>query len=149
MEATEQEAGVGWWRSMPVAMKVVTVAAGIGVLGMIVALSGPSVWCSMGCGGQRGIAEAQMSNFNDALQRYVLDHHELPATLGALATERDGNGDPYMSEIPRDPWGQPYRYRVVDAKRRELEIRSAGEDERFGTDDDVVWPEKVREASAR
>jgi len=40
----------------------------------------------------------------------------------------------YITRIPSDPWGRPYRYRLVDAFPV---IESAGPDGAFGTADDL------------
>jgi general secretion pathway protein G len=111
------------------------------ILGMLVALVGPSVWDAL-FRGNRGVAEAQMSNFSGAIQRYVLDKHALPQSLEDLRQDAP-SGEPYMSDIPNDPWGQPYDYRIVNAARKEFQIASGGDDKQLGTDDDIVWPKKT------
>ena len=67
--------------------------------------------------------------------------------VGRYPTEQEGlqvlitnqlknSKGPYMtaSDVPRDPWGQPYRYRLIDGKPC---IDSSGPDRKFGTEDDV------------
>lgn len=41
------------------------------------------------------------------------------------------------SEVPLDPWGQPYMY-STGADGRAFELRSAGRDRRFNTENDIV-----------
>ncbi|MGM0555560.1 MAG: type II secretion system protein GspG [Myxococcota bacterium] len=43
-----------------------------------------------------------------------------------------------VKDIPKDPWGEPYRYRRVG--KNDFEIRSAGADSEFETEDDIVHP---------
>ena len=54
----------------------------------------------------------------------------IPAGSRALRADVDG--------VPVDPWGQPYAYTVLDDGRGAYDLRSAGDDEVLGTEDDVV-----------
>lgn len=49
-----------------------------------------------------------------------------------------GRWKQYLRSIPKDPWGNEYRYRrLVDDDRAEYELRSAGKDGKPGTKDDL------------
>ncbi len=63
---------------------------------------------------------AQISALNVALDAYKYDVGEYPPTTSGLAALRTDIGNkpgwngPYLSrEIPLDPWGQPYIYRLT------------------------------------
>ena len=62
---------------------------------------------------------------------YRQQHGELPEGLEALT---DGD-QPFLHEIPRDPWGNEYIYRVTTDE--EFEVLSAGSDGELGTERDV------------
>jgi len=111
------------------------------ILGMLVALVGPNVWHAL-VTGNKGAAETQMSNIDQAIQMYVIDHRALPDTLDSLTEPAKNTNEPYMKEIPNDPWGEKYDYKIVNRTRREYEIRSAGDDKMWSTEDDLVWPKK-------
>jgi len=92
------------------------------------------------------IAEAAIKSFQSAIWMFKSDASRAPTTgegLDALLHKPEDLdllhwGGPYLSSkrnvIPPDPWGNPYRYRVVDDKPV---IDSAGPDGKFGTPDDI------------
>jgi Type II secretion system (T2SS), protein G len=83
--------------------------------------------------GNRTAVGAQ--SIETALSRYQAEHGHFPPlelNLDDLATVRDGG--PYMSGPPRDAWGHPFRYTLVDGKPK---VYSAGPDGVFGTKDDI------------
>ena len=83
-------------------------------------------------------------NVGAAIAWYRARHaHPLPATLDDLKQPDPITGGPYLEKITADPWGQPYVDRVLDAARGSYELRSAGDDRRVDTDDDVVFPERA------
>ena len=73
---------------------------------------------------------------------YYLDKRSLPQTLDEL-TQSDANGNAYIDKIPNDPWGQPYEYKVMDARKQKYEIVSSGDDKTLGTDDDIFYPARA------
>jgi general secretion pathway protein G len=108
------------------------------ILGMLIVLVGPNVMKALS-DSSRGTANAQMSNFAGAIKLYYLDKRSLPQSLDEL-TQSDANGNAYIEKIPNDPWGQPYDYKIVDARKQKYELVSSGEDKQMGTDDDVYFP---------
>ena len=70
-------------------------------------------------------AKAEIANIENALKFYRLDNFQYPTSeqgLDALVTKPN---DPtitnwkaggYLDRMPKDPWGNPYVYRVVDGK---------------------------------
>ncbi|WP_052573683.1 type II secretion system protein GspG [Haloferula sp. BvORR071] len=65
-----------------------------------------------------------------------------PEGLGDLVVCPPKHHDPakwqqLLKEYPVDPWMTRYSYRLIAEKSPGFEIRSAGEDQRFGTKDDL------------
>jgi len=126
------------WETLPWTLRILGALTGLGLL-----VSAPwALLTDSGCrrhDSPKGVALAQMSNFGGAIKLYSLDRRSLPQSLEEL-TRSDENGNAYIEKVPRDPWGQPYVYRVLDATRQHYEIRSGGEDRELATDDDFSWP---------
>lgn len=59
-----------------------------------------------------------------------------PASIPSLSSETEGL-QPDRGSIGNDPWGQPYRYKIVSAKtdRLKVQIWSAGPNKKFETND--------------
>ncbi len=81
---------------------------------------------------------SSINNIALATDLYEVDNGRYPESLQALITrgsEANWNG-PYLREarIPQDAWGLEFRYARRD---NGVEIRSAGPDGQFGTDDDI------------
>ena len=77
-----------------------------------------------------------MYELRQALDLFRLDNGRYPSEeegLAALLNSGQGR-PPYVKALPSDPWGQPYRYRMVESRPI---IDSAGPDRRFDTTDDV------------
>lgn len=110
------------------------------ILGLLIGLVGPNVIKAITDAG-KGTAKTQMEGFAQSIRMYLLQKRSLPQSLEELS-EPDENGNPYIEKIPLDPWGQPYEYKIVDARTKKYEISSAGEDKTPGTDDDIYWPER-------
>jgi len=89
---------------------------------------GPTIH-TQDAGARQAAAKAQIASFRAALQAYRNDVGEFPTEtqgLQALRTDPsvDGWNGPYLpKDVPADPWGVPYRYRLV---RDQPEIVSLG-----------------------
>lgn len=83
---------------------------------------------------------ASIQNIHSALETYRASQGSYPSEeqgLSVLPTELRGQRVPAESR-PReitDPWGTPFRYRLIAGKP---EIRSAGPDGQFDTQDDIT-----------
>lgn len=108
----------------------------LAILGMLAALVGPQVLNQLG-GAKTKAASIQIRDFEQALELYKLDVGRFPRSeegLDALVRAPSGakgwNG-PYLKkdEVPEDPWGNAYEYRVSGSK---IEITSLGADGRSG-----------------
>jgi general secretion pathway protein G len=125
-------------KARPLGFTLVELMVVIVILGGLIALVGPKVFTALGKAG-RGQAETQMHNFQQAIEMYYMEHRKYPTSLEALTEESPKSGDKWMDSIPKDPWGQPYDYRLSGKKYK---IVSYGEDQQEGTADDVVWPKE-------
>ena len=83
----------------------------------------------------------QMKSLGGAIDLYFLENRSLPTSLDVLAAPAGKMNEPYLKSIPSDPWRNPYEYRIVNATTHEYRISCSGEDKRFGTEDDLVFPE--------
>ncbi len=131
----------GQRRRGPTASRVVTAVVGV-VLGVAVVeeLTRPRS-CP---GSSNDLAAMALRNVACAIDAYKAARRTLPPSLDALTQPRapseasDEEPPPWFERIPLDPWGKPYAYRITDERRNRYEVRSAGEDGRLGTADDVV-----------
>jgi general secretion pathway protein G len=90
-------------------------------------------------------AMADIKNFDGAIDSYHLDIGSLPPSLDALVSKQAAGNSPkwngpYLKNqtfIPKDPWGNPYIYKVPGDQGRDYDISSAGSDGQPGTGDDI------------
>jgi len=80
-------------------------------------------------------AKAQLDALDKALQGYRLDVGRFPSTAQGLRALVTPPGDeprwrgPYLQgELPVDPWGSPYQYRVPGQPGRDFDLLSLGRD---------------------
>lgn len=97
--------------------------------------------------GKQDIARTQIAGFGQALQAYYLSHSYYPTTaqgLQALISRPSAGKVPenypeggYLGkkELPKDPWGNEYRYACEDGQN--FTITSAGPDGQEGSADDI------------
>ncbi|MEF8792650.1 type II secretion system major pseudopilin GspG [Thiohalorhabdus sp.] len=89
-------------------------------------------------------AKNDIKAIKSALDMYKLDNHGYPTTdqgLEALVEEprtepQPANWSRYLDSLPKDPWGNPYRY-LNPGKRGDVDVFSLGPDSQQGTDDDI------------
>lgn len=94
-------------------------------------------------------AKADISNLETALNAFEIDNGRLPTTeegLAALISQPANVTDwrgPYLSRgLPRDPWGNPYLYRMPGQQNPGgFDVYSTGPDGREGNDDIGNWNE--------
>jgi len=108
----------------------------LAILGMLAALVGPQVLNQLG-GAKSKSAAIQIRDFEQALELYKLDVGRFPSSnegLNALVRQPSsakGWNGPYLKkdDVPMDPWGNPYQYRVSGST---IDISSYGADGRQG-----------------
>jgi len=117
------------------------------ILSLLVGLVGPRLFGHVGKSKQAA-ARAQIEIFGGALDAYRLDVGTYPNTsqgLSALVKNpgtANWNG-PYLKKaVPKDPWGNPYKYRAP-GQHGEYDLWSEGADGAPGGDgenaDIVSW----------
>ncbi len=108
------------------------------ILGLLAAIAGPRVVGYL-AGAKSDTARVQLAALEQALDLYRLDVGHYPSTeegLAALVRQPSGasswNG-PYLdgSEVPTDPWGYAYIYRVPGSES-EYDLYTLGADNRPG-----------------
>lgn len=104
----------------------------LAILALLAGLVGPRVLNQLG-GAKSKTAAVQIRDFEQTLEIYKLDVGRFPNNeqgLQALVDQPSGaNGwnGPYLKEVPMDPWGLPYQYRVP-GERGDFDIVSLGAD---------------------
>lgn len=89
---------------------------------------------------QKSTARTQMKSIADALELYKLSNRQYPSTaegLQALAAPKGGS-EPFMANIPQDPWGNDYVYIFPGTHNpKGFDLYSKGSDGAEGGEDDV------------
>ncbi|WP_395748781.1 type II secretion system major pseudopilin GspG [Prosthecobacter sp.] len=89
---------------------------------------------------------SDMEKISLALQSYEGRALRVPTTEQGLQALVDkptiepvpDNYRPFMEELPKDPWGQPYKYRTPPQKSKKgYDLWTVGPDGADGTDDDI------------
>jgi general secretion pathway protein G len=132
-------------RSRRSAFTLIEVIIVIGLLIVLVSLTVPAVNGILE-GNQTNVAQTWVKSTGKmALTRYRVDMGSFPSTeqgLRALVEPPSGAGarweGPYLEELPKDPFGEPYQYRYPAQKSRAgFDLWSKGPDRESGTSDDV------------
>ena len=84
-------------------------------------------------------ASAQIDNLEGALDLYLLDVGRYPTEEEGLAALVESPGairtwnGPYLEadEVPRDPWGEPYRY-AMSPEKKKPSVYTLGQDNTEG-----------------
>ena len=114
------------------------------IIGLLTGIVGPR-FMSQISRSETTAARAQIDAFDKALQSYRIDVGHYPdaaAGLQALVAQPAGEPrwrGPYLKgQVPPDPWGAPYQYRVPGQNGREYDVVSLGKDRAAGgTGDDA------------
>ncbi len=82
------------------------------------------------------LSRSNISQLHQAIELFRMDTGRYPSEEeGVASLLKSGPGSaPYVASLPSDPWGNPYRYRLLESGPV---IESAGPDGKFGTGDDV------------
>jgi type II secretion system protein G len=85
------------------------------------------------------VARAELKAISTALRLYQLDVGVLPSTAQGLKALLRNPGEagwkgPYLTALPRDPWGRAYRYRC---EGKTFTVSSVGPDGTAGNADDI------------
>ena len=106
------------------------------ILGLLMSLVAPKFFNKLSTA-ERGIAATQMSAFETALDTYRLDLGKYPTKLEDLRSGKEPRWDgPYLpKDIPLDPWGNPYVYKIPGEDGNPYTIMSYGADGKLGGED--------------
>ncbi|HUG61223.1 MAG TPA: type II secretion system major pseudopilin GspG [Methylomirabilota bacterium] len=112
------------------------------ILSLIMGLVGPRVLSYLGTSRERA-AKLQIESFASALDLFYLDTGRYPSSSEGLEAlvRRPGSVDrwsgPYLQQpdVPVDPWGNPYEYRVPGNRAPYTIVSLGGDGQRGGTDD--------------
>lgn len=87
-------------------------------------------------------AQTQIRQIEEALELYKLSQHQYPSTaqgLDALKNPADGE-QPFMKQVPNDPWGKAYLYISPGAHNSGgFDLMSYGPDKVESGDDVTNW----------
>ncbi len=104
------------------------------VLGLLVGLVGPRLFGRVGQSKQ-ATAKAQIELLGAGLDQYRLDVGSYPATAAGLDALQKNPGSapnwngPYLKKsVPKDPWGNAYKYRCCPGQHGEYDLWSEGAD---------------------
>ena len=99
------------------------------IMGLLASLVAPKFFSQLSSS-ERGVAAAQMSAFEMALDTYRLDVGRYPAKLEELRESDDKrwNGPYLPKKIPLDPWGNPYLYSLNGENGAPYGLKSYGAD---------------------
>jgi len=119
------------------------------VLGLLVGLVGPRLWGRVGQS-KTAAARAQIELLGAGLDQYRLDVGSYPGGAQGLdALQKNPGGapnwnGPYLKKaVPKDPWGEPYKYRCCPGQHGDYDLWTEGADKAPGGDgenaDVVSW----------
>ena len=105
----------------------------VAIIGLLVAYVGPRYVSQIGKS-ETAAARAQIESLAKALDTFRLDTGHYPSTAQGLAALREKpasepkwNGPYLQKDVPPDPWGKPYIYRIPGGKG-DFELASLGRD---------------------
>ncbi len=107
------------------------------ILGLLLSLVAPTMFSKVSSS-QRKTAKAQMQMLSTSLDTYRLDLGSYPPALEELRASTKPNWDgPYLpKDVPLDPWGHPYIYRVPGDNGQPYALLSYGKDGQPGGEGD-------------
>jgi general secretion pathway protein G len=94
-------------------------------------------------GAKFSAAHADFSNFQTALDTFLIDNTRYPTPAEGLQALVTNPGlptwkGPYMKKSPNDPWGSPYNYAPPSSPGKDCTLSSDGPDQRPNTPDDIT-----------
>lgn len=108
------------------------------ILGLLVGYVAPKYFAQVGKSEVK-TARAQIEALEKALDMYRLDTGHYPTTEQGLAAlnlkpqnEPKWSGPYLKKDVPLDPWGKPYLYKVPGEKGAEFDLMSLGKDSKPG-----------------
>jgi general secretion pathway protein G len=106
----------------------------VAIIGLLTGFVAPRYFGQVGKS-EINTAKAQLGALGTALDQYRLDTGQYPnaelglkALLTRPASEPKWNGPYLRKDVPLDPWGRPYLYRVPGEKGVDFDLLSYGKD---------------------
>ncbi|NUM35191.1 MAG: type II secretion system major pseudopilin GspG [Candidatus Brocadiae bacterium] len=84
--------------------------------------------------------KAQMAEFMKALNLYKMEKGSYPSSsagLKALVESKSSSGEPLLKEIPKDAWGNTYRYRSTGSTCQVISYGADGREGGTGINEDL------------
>ncbi len=84
-------------------------------------------------------AMADIATLKDGIETYYAIKGRYPTNeegINALTQKQEDTGEPIVDEIPKDPWGNEYQYRVPGPDNYAFEVISLGADNLEGGEGD-------------
>ena len=85
-------------------------------------------------------AKTQMVEFMKALNLYKMEKGSYPSGsrgLAVLVETKSSSGEPLLKEIPKDPWGNTYKYKSSGSSCQILSYGSDGREGGTGENEDI------------
>ena len=128
-----------WIRKGQRGMTLVEIMVVLVIIGLVMGMVGVAVFGRLSKA-QSQVASSQIKKFSEALELYKLSFRQYPGSgegLQSLVSPKGGE-EPFMRDIPQDPWGNDYSYVSPGQHNRNgFDICSNGNDGVGGTADDV------------
>ena len=141
------ERGKGQARYCERGMTLVEIMVVVVIISLVVGVVGVQVFGRLK-EAQIETTRTQIKQVSDALDLYKLQFRKYPSTGEGLAalTSPKGNHEPFMAQVPKDPWGGDFVYIYPGTKNsRGFDILSYGPDGVSGGGDDIGNWEQDRE----
>ena len=140
-------ASKGFSRSRSSGFSLIEIMVVLVIIGLLAAIVAPNVIGVLGDSRAKK-ARADFANIENALKMYKLDNFIYPTTeqgLFALVAPPDVDParknwrkDGYLSQMPKDPWGNPYEYESPAENGRGYDIFSLGADGQVGGEEEAM-----------
>ncbi|RUO74566.1 type II secretion system protein GspG [Pseudidiomarina sediminum] len=113
------------------------------ILGLLASIVGPAMFGKVD-ESRIKTAQAQMKVLETSLNTYRLDMGKFPESLDLLLSSDEANwqGPYFPQDVPADPWGNDYVYRVPGENGAPYTLLSYGADGREGGEDnnaDIIY----------
>lgn len=126
-------------RGLQRGMTLVEIMVVVVIISLVAGVVGVAVLQRLG-DAQKKVAYTQIRTLSDALDLYKLSLRNYPSTaegLNALVTPK-GNEKPFLTSVPKDPWGNDYAYIYPGTHNPNgFDLMSYGPDGVQGGGDDV------------
>jgi len=105
MKTRRKEKGIGFSLDAIAAILVML------ILTVIVSINAPTLITNS----KSNRAETDVAALGGYISEYKLETGSYPTSLNEL-TQTDGQYGPWITKVPKDPWGNTYQYKKTDSK---------------------------------